>query len=114
VNLRLVLVLSSVVFSAACGASADPCSRNSPCPNDTPATQAERDQCKAQLNANANAACYSDYLSYANCYLDQTVCGGNGQSDTTLTATKAMNNCTNQRANLSSCCIKNPNSTVCS
>ncbi len=113
-NLRLVLVLSTVVFSVACGASSDAyCNRNLPCPNDTPPTQADRDSCKASLNANANAACYAEALSYANCLQDQTVCGGDGKKDAALSATKAENNCTNQTANYSSCCIKNPNSTIC-
>ena len=108
----VVLTMAAVVGVLACGGS-DPCSRTSPCPNDTPPTQSERDQCKATLTANQSAACYSEGVSYLNCTIDNTVCGGDGKTDGQLSLTKAENNCTNQKANLSSCCIKNPNSTVC-
>ncbi len=109
---RTALVAAAVLFVAGCGG--DLCGRNSPCPNDTPSTQAQKDQCRAQLNANQSAPCYNEAIAIGTCFLDNITCGGDGKTDAQLTATKATNNCTNQQANLTACCVKNPSSTVCS
>src|SRR5882762_6655241 len=103
----------AVVAFALAGCGGDYCSRNSMCPNDPQQTQAQRDQCRAQLQANQNSPCYGEGLAYVNCYADNQVCGGNGTSDVGLWATKASNNCRNQAANVSSCCIKNPHTSLC-
>ncbi len=109
---RSMLVVAFALALAGCGGG-DFCSRNSPCPNDTPATQAERETCRSLFDANKSAPCYAEFVAVANCQVDNLVCGGDGKTDGALSATKAQNNCTNQIANASSCCIKNPNSTVC-
>jgi hypothetical protein len=105
------LALALGITATAC--ATDPCSRNSPCPNDTPPTQAERDQCRATLNAQSSSVCYSDALAYINCQLDNVVCGGDGMTDPALSDTRAQNNCSNQRANIVACCTRNPSATVC-
>lgn len=102
-----------IVVGALAGCAADPCSRPVPCPNDTPPTQADRDQCRAQLQANSSSACYSDMIAYANCQMDNTVCGGDGRADSALSATRATNNCSNQLANALACCTRNPTATAC-
>ncbi len=109
---RLSLAAAVVLTIVACGSS-DPCNRTSPCPNDVPATQAQKDQCSATLKANENSACYSERVAFANCQLDNIVCGGNGQTDVILSGTQATNNCTNQRADVLACCTKNPSATAC-
>jgi hypothetical protein len=109
----MMMMAAAVSLGLGCGASSSYCDRPASCPNDTPATQSERDTCKAAFDANKNAPCYSDEVSYLNCQADNIVCNGNGVSDATLSSTKIENNCTNQKANVTACCIKNPNSTVC-
>ncbi len=105
------LALALGISAAAC--ATDPCSRTSPCPNDTPPTQAERDQCRATLTAQSNSACYGEVIAYVNCRLDNTVCGGDGMTDSALTDTRAQNNCANQRADALACCTRNPSATAC-
>jgi hypothetical protein len=111
-KLMIVVAMALAVGGMSCGGG-DYCTRAAPCPNDTPSTQAQITQCHAEQQANANAPCYSDAMASINCVFDNAVCGGNGQFDAVLSATKYENNCTNQKANLLSCCTKNPNSTVC-
>lgn len=107
-------LLFTLLLTLGAGACAsDPCSRTSPCPNDTPPTQAQRDQCRATLQANSSAACYNEGLAFVNCTQDNTVCGGDGMTDPALTTTRVTNNCVNQRANLLACCTRNTTSTVC-
>ncbi len=104
----IVAALTSVACS-----SSDPCNRNSTCPNDTPLTQSQKDQCSASYKANQSSACYSEVVTFNNCLLDNRVCGGDGKTDVKLSATQAENNCTNQKANVLSCCTKNANATAC-
>ncbi len=106
-----ILVALTVVLTA-CGAG-NICDRTSPCPNDVMTTPAQRDQCKSTLAANQQSACYSEALSYLNCLADQTVCGSDGKTDSTLTATKRTNNCTMQTVAATTCCSKNPTATAC-
>jgi hypothetical protein len=103
------LVLSALL--AAC--TTDPCARSSPCPNDTPPTQAQRDQCRTQLQSYTNQQCYSEAVALVNCQLDNIACGTDGHTDATATQTRVQNNCRDQTANVTSCCIRNPTSTVC-
>lgn len=111
-NARTTLfALLTTLGLVACGG--DICNRNSPCPNDTPPTMAERDQCRATLQANASSACYNEVVAYANCRADNVVCGGDGRTDPTLTETRVTNNCANQRANALACCTRNPSATAC-
>ena len=81
------LFVAVAVGLMGCGGG-DICSRNSPCPNDTPPTQADRDQCKATFAANQSAACYSETTAWIGCGIDNTVCGGDGKTDANLSATK--------------------------
>lgn len=111
---RWSFVVTTLVVLAASGCGGgDPCGRTSPCKNDPAITQADRDQCRALFTANQSAACYGEFVAYANCAADNIVCGGDGKTDSSLSRTKAENSCTNQRANIAACCIKNSSSSLC-
>ncbi len=110
-NRMVWLAIALGISATAC--ATDPCSRTSPCPNDTPPTQSERDQCRATLSAQSSSACYAEAVAYFNCSIDNTVCGGDGMTDPALSATRAQNNCANQRANAVACCTRNPSATAC-
>lgn len=99
--------------SALVGCASDPCGRNSPCPNDTPPTQSQREQCRATFQANSSSPCYSEAVALSNCSIDNTVCGGDGKTDSALSATAARNNCSNQTANYVACCTRNPTASAC-
>jgi hypothetical protein len=109
---RLCVFAAIAIVSASCGGGS-PCDRSSPCPNDTMATPAERDQCKSTLNANMNSPCYNETISLANCITDNTVCSSAGKTDPALSQTKWMNNCTSQLVSRSTCCTKNPTASAC-
>lgn len=106
----LVALLAAGLF--ACGA--DPCSKSSPCPNDTPATLAQRDQCRANNSAHINSPCYVEAVTALNCESDNVVCGATGRTDPTLTSIRVQNTCRVQVSNLLACCVRNPTSSVCS
>lgn len=114
--MKKALVFSTFALLAGAvgaGCSSDICSRKSPCPNDTPATQAQIDQCKANEKAYSGDPCYGDFMSYANCSADNTVCGGDGKTDGTLTGNKVKTACSNQIASATACCAKNASSSLC-
>ncbi|MEI8255364.1 MAG: hypothetical protein WCJ30_06785 [Deltaproteobacteria bacterium] len=102
-----------IVVGALAGCAPDLCGRPAPCPNDTPPTQADRDQCRATLQANSTSACYNEMLSYANCAAENNVCGGDGHTDSALTATRVNNNCSNQLGTAVACCTRNPAASAC-
>lgn len=102
-----------VVAIGAAGCSTNLCERKSPCANDVQRTQAQIDQCKASLDANSKSDCYSEALAFANCQIDNIVCGGDGKTDAKLSETQIENTCRDQKANIVSCCVKSPNATVC-
>jgi hypothetical protein len=105
--------ITTLLAASLVACASDPCGRSSPCPNDVPATQAQREQCRATFQANASSACYAEAVALSNCSVDNIVCGGDGRTDAALTATRAQNNCTNQRANYVACCTRSPTSTAC-
>jgi hypothetical protein len=109
----LVMAMSAATLFGLAACGTDPCTRESPCPNDVPRTQAQKDQCSATLKANENSACYSEAVSFTNCTIDNLVCGGNGKTDLILSATQTTNNCTNQKADYVACCTKNRGATAC-
>ena len=109
-----VLGVALAVVSVACSSAADDiCTKASPCGNDVPATQAQKDQCISTLKANESSACYSEGISYLQCQQNNIVCGGDQKTDAKLSATQIENNCKNQLADVRSCCTKNPSATVC-
>lgn len=108
-----IVSFALLISSALIGCASDPCGRSSPCPNDTPATQAQRNQCRATFQANSSSPCYAEAVALTNCSLDNVVCGGDGKTDAALTSTAIQNNCTSQRANYVACCTRNPTSTAC-
>lgn len=110
---RSVLALGLTLVLLQSCAGGDPCSRTSPCPNDTPPTQAQRTQCRAEVDANRSAACFNESLALQNCFLDATTCGGNGTTDGNATLTKFTNTCSRQIGDVNACCARTPTSTVC-
>lgn len=112
-RLCLVTALMATTLFGLAACASDPCARESPCPNDVPRTQAQKDQCSATLKANENSACYSEAVSLTNCRIDNLVCGGNGKTDIILSATQSTNNCKNQQADYVACCTTNRGATAC-
>lgn len=109
---RLAVIAATVAFAAGCGGNV--CDRPPPCPGDPSPSETDRAQCRATLEANASSACYSEAYAYSECAVyTAAVCGGDGKYSYSLTATKAASICVNQKANVTSCCVKNPSATAC-
>lgn len=109
-----VAAVGALLLVVACSSSASAiCNRESPCPNDVPATQAQKDQCVSTLKANESSDCYNEVVTYVECQLDNVVCGGDQKTDGKLSATQAENNCKNQKADAVACCTKSPSATAC-
>lgn len=109
-----ILGVALAVVAVACSSAADDiCTKNSPCGNDVPPTQAQKDQCISTLKANETSECYSEGVSFLQCQQNNIVCGGDQKTDGKLSATQIENNCKNQKADLLSCCTKNSSATVC-
>ncbi len=81
--------------------------------NDPMPTQSEITTCRATLDANRNATCYSLVLTLNTCVADNRVCNSGGTTDAPLTLTKASNNCKSQFDAANSCCMGNPTSSAC-
>lgn len=106
-----VAMVLMTVGMMACGA--DPCSKSSPCRNDTQATLAQREQCRANNSAFASSPCFSEAIAALNCESDNVICGGDGRTDRDLTSIRVQNSCRSQLAELLACCTRNSTSAVC-
>lgn len=109
--MRTALLAVVAVVGAAC--SSDPCSRQSPCPNDPMKTQTDIQNCRATLDANKNATCYKEVVTWADCVTKSVVCTSGGTTDVQLSSTKASNDCRNQFDAASTCCASNQSSSAC-
>ncbi len=111
-TLRTLVLAVLVAGVVGCG-SGDPCGQPSSCPNDPMATPSDITACRATLDANKNATCFSLVVSLGTCVKSSRVCNSGGTTDERLTSTKAENNCKNEFDAATSCCAGNPTSTAC-
>ncbi len=113
-SIALALSLPPLSLAANVGCSpVGPCSRESPCPNDAPASQAAKDACTANLEANESSDCYGERLAFTSCSIDGITCGGDGRTDAKMTATKVASACADTNADLAACCAKSPGASPC-
>ena len=111
-SMKIWITLALALSLVSCGPGS-PCDRSSPCPNDPKTSDADKQSCRNNLNANMNSPCYSESVSLLNCWLDQTVCGSDGKTDGLNTLTKISNNCSKQSSAQATCCQNNASASAC-
>jgi hypothetical protein len=107
--LSMVLALGSVLV----GCASDPCDRRSPCPNDTPPSPSQVEQCRANLRAASNGPCYNEFIAYVTCGQNNVLCDSNGRTDPARTQTVIESNCRPQLSSYRVCCMNNPTALAC-
>ncbi|MBL8956080.1 MAG: hypothetical protein JNK82_35230 [Myxococcaceae bacterium] len=108
---RTCAVLVSMLFLGGCGVSY--CDRQSICPNDPIPTPSDRQSCHSAQEAHQNSPCYREALAHSTCAGNNVVCGDDGKTNATLTATKVTNNCKPERDAQTACCNANANASAC-
>ena len=106
-----VLPLALALALTAC--AGDPCSTQSPCPNDPRTTPAQQTMCRNALDANRSSACFAELLDLATCAQNNVACNASGTSDPALTQTRQRNECRTQISALQVCCTSNPSASAC-